>query len=157
MRWKHSRNCIQRLCIELHYYILLLLRCQFRTGSRVPFSDGHLFTFPCGGATITVVPFFYTMKQFAEKFYASQAWKDCRKAYKKSVGGLCERCLKQGIFTPGEIVHHKVHLDDQNINDPMISLNWNNLQLVCRECHADLHGPHQRYKVMSDGSIQLTE
>ena len=50
------------------------------------------------------------MKPYAESFYNSHAWKDCRRAYSKSVGGLCERCLQRGIYSPGEIVHHKVHI-----------------------------------------------
>ena len=84
------------------------------------------------------------MKQFAEKFYKSQAWKDTRDAYSKSVGCLCEKCKKKGLIVPGEIVHHKVHLTPQNINDPNVTLNWKNLELLCRECHAIEHGARQR-------------
>ena len=79
------------------------------------------------------------MKDFAKSFYKSKAWQRCRAGYVKSVGGLCEDCLKKGIYTPGEIVHHKIHLTPENINDPNISLNWGNLKLVCRECHALEH------------------
>ena len=97
------------------------------------------------------------MQDFAFTFYNSQAWKDCRAAYRKSVRGLCETCLKHGIYTPGEIVHHKVVLTPKNINDPDVSLNWDNLMLVCRNCHAAEHDrKKRRYKIDSYGRI-ITE
>lgn len=80
------------------------------------------------------------MKDFARTFYSSDAWKKCRAAYRLSKAGLCERCIQQGKFNPGVIVHHKVHLTPQNIGDPNVSLNWDNLELLCRDCHAEEHG-----------------
>lgn len=101
---------------------------------------------------------FNVMKEFAKEFYSSKAWQDCRRAYKKSVGGLCEICLKQGRYSPGEIVHHRVHLTPLNISNPLITLNWNNLQCVCRECHASIHGHQQgRYVIEPDGNIRINE
>lgn len=79
------------------------------------------------------------MKEFATKFYKSQAWKKTREAYALSKAGLCEICLTQGRFVPGEIVHHRTHLTPENIDNPEITLGWSNLQLVCRECHARIH------------------
>ena len=94
------------------------------------------------------------MKDFAKSFYKSKAWQRCRAGYVKSVGGLCEDCLKKGIYTPGEIVHHKVHLTPDNINDPDISLNWDNLKLVCRECHAKEHSAsNERYLFDESGKV----
>ena len=87
------------------------------------------------------------------KFYSSRVWKETRTAYKKSVGGLCERCKKKGMIVPGETVHHKIYLTDENLNDLSISLDFGNLELVCRECHAAEHGNPKRYKVMADGSV----
>ena len=43
------------------------------------------------------------MKDFAKSFYASRAWKNCRRAYAASVGGLCEDCKAKGLIMPGEI------------------------------------------------------
>ena len=56
---------------------------------------------------------------------------------------------------PGEIVHHKIHLNADNINDDSISLNTDNLELVCRKCHAELHPElgTKRYKVDEYGNI----
>ena len=45
------------------------------------------------------------MKAWAESFYKSRAWQNCARAYAKSKGGLCERCLRDGIVTAGVIVH----------------------------------------------------
>ena len=94
------------------------------------------------------------MREFAKATYSSKAWKDCRAAYAKSVGGLCEICLKDGIYSPGVIVHHKIHLTPENITDPGVVLNWNNLQLVCRDCHAKLHDSKtRRYKLDELGRV----
>jgi 5-methylcytosine-specific restriction endonuclease McrA len=97
------------------------------------------------------------MKEFARTFYKSQAWKKTQAAYKASKGGLCERCLKRGLFVPGIIVHHKVHLTPENIDNPMIALDWNNLELVCRDCHAQEHsGIVKRYKIDELGRVSAT-
>ena len=51
---------------------------------------------------------------------------------------VCERC---GRSKPSAelIVHHKIPLTPDNINDTSVTLNWDNLMLVCRSCHAALH------------------
>jgi len=96
------------------------------------------------------------MREFAKAFYTSRAWADCRKAYKKSVGGLCERCLKAGRYSPGEIVHHKIHLTPQNITQPNITLDWDNLELLCRDCHAAEHDARKRrYKIDENGTVTV--
>lgn len=96
------------------------------------------------------------MKDFARQFYTSTAWKDCRTAYKKRAGGLCEVCAAKGLIVPGDIVHHIVHITPMNINDPTITLNPANLQLVCRDCHAEIHRKNQkRYKVGDDGRVYI--
>lgn len=94
------------------------------------------------------------MQPWASAFYKSTAWRSCRAAYEKSVGGLCERCLARGIYRSGEIVHHKVYLTPENIGDPAVSLAWENLELVCRECHADEHQRvERRYSIDEFGRV----
>ena len=78
-------------------------------------------------------------RKFSQKLYNSRRWKECREAYAKSVGYLCEECLSKGLYTPGEIVHHKIPLTPDNIDDPSIALSFDNLELLCRECHAEKH------------------
>ena len=97
------------------------------------------------------------MKEFAKKFYLSKTWRDCRNAYKRSVGGLCERCIGKGLYVPGEIVHHKIHLTPDNMHDYQILLDWSNLELLCKNCHADVHKRiKKRYKIGRDGKVCCT-
>jgi predicted HNH restriction endonuclease len=65
--------------------------------------------------------------------------------------------MKRGVFKPGEIVHHVVHITPENINDPRITLNWQNLQCLCRDCHADVHKEKKRYTVDQYGRVVATE
>lgn len=93
-------------------------------------------------------------KDFAKDFYNSPNWKATRKAYYTYRLGWCEECMKQGKYTRGEIVHHIEELTPENINDPAISLSFDNLKLVCRNCHAIEHGAHMhRYIVDEEGRI----
>lgn len=78
-------------------------------------------------------------RPFARKFYSSKAWQDCRNEYARRQHYLCENCLRKGIYKPGEIVHHLIELDPMNIEHPEITLNFDNLELLCRECHAAVH------------------
>ena len=96
------------------------------------------------------------MRAFAKAFYGSVAWQRCRDAYASSVGGLCERCLRRGLYNPGEIVHHTTELTPENISDVRISLGWDNLELVCRDCHAELHQQDRRgrrYRIDEFGRV----
>lgn len=74
------------------------------------------------------------MRDFAKEFYASRAWRIVREFVVKRDFGLCVRCGE-----PGEIVHHKKYLTPKNIDNPNISLNVDNLELLCRKCHAAEH------------------
>jgi 5-methylcytosine-specific restriction endonuclease McrA len=93
------------------------------------------------------------MQKWAEKFYKSRTWMKTRKAYMQSVGCLCERCRDKGIIKPGEMVHHIQFVTANNINDPSITLNWDNLQCLCRDCHAEMHKGVKRYKVDELGRV----
>lgn len=76
------------------------------------------------------------IKEYAEKFYKSAAWIKCREAFINSLSNkLCNRCREQ----PGKIVHHKEEITPANINDPMITLNFDNLEYLCQDCHNREH------------------
>lgn len=92
-------------------------------------------------------------REFAKDFYNSPAWKHTRKAYTKYRRGLCERCLAKGLYKPGEIVHHRAHLTPDNITDPGVALSFDNLELLCRDCHALEHKPEKRYKIDELGRV----
>ena len=97
------------------------------------------------------------MREFAERFYKCKRWQAVAREYAKSVGGLCEPCAAAGAVVPGQIVHHVVELTPENISDPEISLGWNNLELVCRSCHAARHRKkrNRRYSVDASGNIMV--
>lgn len=94
-------------------------------------------------------------KEFTNGFYNTTAWKNCREEYKKMRGYLCEDCLARGIYTPGVIVHHIEELTPLNIYNPEITLNFNNLRLVCRKCHEEEHRRRKglRYTVDQNGRV----
>lgn len=83
-------------------------------------------------------------KEFAKSLYKSNAWRKCRESYIKSVNGLCERCLEKDKIVPGYIVHHKIELTKYNIINPDISLNHNNLEYLCLDCHNEHHNNFNR-------------
>lgn len=72
------------------------------------------------------------MKQAA--FYHSTAWRRLSRAFLCSKYYICERCGK-----PAEIAHHKKYINPGNVNDPAITLNPDNLEALCMECHNKEH------------------
>lgn len=93
---------------------------------------------------------------FAYEFYVSDVWRKCRRAYLEKVGGLCERCKARGIIRKADHVHHRERLTRKNINDPSISLSWENLEALCEDCHREEHHP-TRWRCDADGRIDLSE
>ncbi len=67
-------------------------------------------------------------------FYKSPAWLAARELKIVSVNSLCERCGQIGIE-----VHHKERLSFDNVYDSSVSLNQDNLELLCRDCHNKEH------------------
>ena len=68
------------------------------------------------------------------RFYKSVAWQVAREIKIREANGKCERC---GAL--GEEVHHKTRLTIQNYLDTSISLNQENLELLCKKCHNEEH------------------
>lgn len=83
-----------------------------------------------------------------QAFYQSSAWKKVKKNYKLSQFGICERC-----GNPGEIVHHKKYITVNNINDSNITLDFNNLELLCRDCHNKEHFAEIPYRFDEYGNL----
>ena len=67
---------------------------------------------------------------------------------------LCERCLARGLIRQGDEVHHKIRLTPENINDPNISLNWENLEMLCKDCHEKEHD-RRRWRADANGNVEL--
>ena len=101
---------------------------------------------------------FLCMKDYAKSFYKSKAWQTCRDTYLKSVGGLCETCLKKGKYRAAVEVHHKIHISPENISDPSITLNWSNLIALCRECHRKEHSDRvKRFTIDEMGRVTIDD
>lgn len=86
-------------------------------------------------------------REFAKAFYNSAAWKHTSKAYAASKFYLCEKCGHEGY-----IVHHKKHLTPANINNPEITLSWDNLMYLCLECHNRIHGKQDERVALFDSN-----
>lgn len=94
-----------------------------------------------GGPFILLIIMGDEMAQaYAKAFYKTAKWLKCRQSYIDSRimqdGGLCEECHDR----PGYIVHHKIRLTESNIQNPEVSLNHENLEYVCKECHDEFEG-----------------
>ena len=99
---------------------------------------------------------FVRREEFADAFYKSGAWKKTRAAYIREVGGLCERCYKRGLIVPAEQVHHKIKLTPENLSNPEIALNWDNLEALCMDCHQAEH-KQKRWRTDPEGHVQLLD
>ena len=93
------------------------------------------------------------MRRLNNGFYQSKAWKRCRESYIKSKGGLCEMCLSAGLIKAGRVVHHKTELTEENCGDPNISLNFDNLMLLCHSCHEAIHQGKKCYGFDAEGNL----
>lgn len=69
-------------------------------------------------------------KAFAKQFYNSKQWKAARQAALRRDMFTCQRCGGRA-----EEVHHIIELTPQNIVDDIISLDINNLECLCHNCH----------------------
>lgn len=96
-------------------------------------------------------------KDYSKPFYDSKAWQQLRMEILKEKHYLCERCMKEGIYKPAIEVHHKIHITPENINDPSITLNKDNLECLCHECHTKEHikKNEKRYCIDELGNVQL--
>ena len=73
-------------------------------------------------------------KDYSYSFYHGRQWREARAAYLSSVNYVCERC-----GSPAKIVHHKKYISPGNINDISVTLDWNNLEALCQDCHNKEH------------------
>lgn len=67
---------------------------------------------------------------YAKSFYNSKKWRETQRLYMQSQNYICERC---GNLTG--IVHHKIYITPKNINNPSVTLDFNNLEALCAVCH----------------------
>ena len=91
-----------------------------------------------------------------KEFYNSKKWKRFRQAYVDERiaidGGLCEVCKRKY----GKIVHHIKWLNDDNVNDVNISMNFDNLRYECQDCHNKEVNPEtkkRKIRFLPDGTV----
>lgn len=85
------------------------------------------------------------------RFYRSDAWQQARLIKITTANGRCERC--GGV---GEEVHHIVYVTPNNVKDLNITLNQDNLILLCKDCHNNEHARFIKNKQKFDGDGNLT-
>lgn len=86
-------------------------------------------------------------------FYKSDAWKIARQIKIMKTNGLCERCGGIGVE-----VHHIQRLNVDNVKDASVSINPENLELLCRECHNEEHKRFSRKNQFDeDGNLLKTQ
>ena len=73
-------------------------------------------------------------KEYAKVFYNSSDWRRAREYAWRRDFGLCVRCGNVGA-----VVHHKQHITPRNIDNPNVTLNPNNLETLCYDCHNNEH------------------
>lgn len=73
-------------------------------------------------------------RSVSQSFYKSAKWIKCRNGYMASKHYICERCGSLAV-----ICHHKIWLNSENVNDPMIAYNWDMLEALCLDCHNKEH------------------
>ena len=104
------------------------------------------------------------------EFYNSKAWQDVRKTVWLRQNLLCNRCHKP-VYVDGiseyipkgqrrtGIVHHKIYLNETNINDKNITLNIDNLEGLCKDCHEQEHTKGQairnNYYFDEEGNLKI--
>ena len=98
------------------------------------------------------------MRSVPQSFYKCKEWKQCRESF-LTANSLCARCLQEGRIEPAVIVHHKTHLNPENVKDPSISLNFENLEGLCQSCHNREHfgdKTERRWRFV-DGELETKE
>lgn len=78
-----------------------------------------------------------------QSFYASSKWRNLRLNLilerSKENGVICEKCGKSIINQLDIHAHHKKELTIDNYKDSNISLNPDNIELICHDCHDKEH------------------
>lgn len=99
-----------------------------------------------------------------KEFYNSKVWKDVKKSIWLKQNLLCNRCHKpvyvDGIseWIPKEqrrtgIVHHIEYLNDSNIYDDNVTINEDNLEGICKDCHEKEH--HQDVAIRKEYKFDI--
>lgn len=78
-------------------------------------------------------------KGISKQFYASKEWRQLRDSLIIKRNMTCEKCNGHFIDTSNLIGHHKEELNENNINNPDVTLNEDNIEIICFDCHNKEH------------------
>ncbi|MHC1749462.1 MAG: HNH endonuclease [Cellulosilyticaceae bacterium] len=78
-------------------------------------------------------------QEFAERVYASKEWRELRHNLIVERKPICQRCNTYYPDTSKLIGHHKIELNEINVNDPNIVFNPDNIEIICSDCHNKEH------------------
>ena len=74
-----------------------------------------------------------------KKFYASKEWRQLRDILIVERKMTCQKCGKHFIDTSQLIGHHIIELNEDNVYNADISLNKDNIEVICYDCHNKEH------------------
>ena len=82
-----------------------------------------------------------------ESFYTQTVWRKLRSTViqehiSRDGALICDYCHSQIVAPYDAVCHHIVPLTEQNVNDPDISLNPENIMVVHHNCHNLIHGKY---------------
>lgn len=89
---------------------------------------------------------FKTYHKRFDRFYQSAAWRKIRAEKFATENGMCERCRKKGIVREGVEVHHKLSIEECWEK----RLDFDNLVLLCADCHNKMHGRESALQKFND-------
>lgn len=96
-----------------------------------------------------------------QDFYTSKEWKQCKELIRNQrltdEGFILDEVTGRPILRNYDMVfHHKIELTLANVNDPEISLNPDNIQIVTHKTHNEIHkrfGFYERKIYLVHGNI----
>ena len=74
-----------------------------------------------------------------QRFYTSRSWRDLAHKLKIERGGKCERTGEVFVDMSQLIAHHKVELTEDNVSNPEIALNPDNVEIISFREHNKEH------------------
>lgn len=89
-----------------------------------------------------------------QSFYASKVWINLKQLLYFERGCKCEECSKFITKSIDAIGHHKNELTPENVSDVMISLNPENIKIVCFDCHNKIEGRFG-YNIKAERKVYL--
>ena len=85
-------------------------------------------------------------------FYQSKEWKDLRKSIILQRGNICAKCNTVVLDSSKLIGHHIEPITDLNLDDTAVTLNPNNIEIICLDCH---NKEHNRFGSSLDKQVYI--